>query len=711
MPYVLKDVVSVFANDSVADSVMSGLIQAWLERICTDLNAELAKQPDRAAVADICRDFREMDAAARLRFLASPIVSEFLEDPNGHAFDGPTPGTDPILLEVARSVRAERILSDVRLSGATAQPVELRRIESPLGDVTGEYDPLSQKWLLATRPCVAGAVTVDVDSALAKRYEPQSGVFCNPRDEMNEEECDLAIAKLERAIALIDRASPVFGTMIRTFTRRIVLRKSRGTNPNPDREDLPTASEFRPVHSGCVRLLNAHSDAMDLVLCMEALVHETMHSYISCYEELEGKITSTYVQVRPMSPWSGNLIPNHSIAHAIFVYYALWQMYEGLQPLLAELSDQERAQVAKRHADVRAGFLIDRPLSELFFLDTPPADGLFDVIDGLQASVKAASGFSLDKKAPLALGAALRPPYVLIDASSADPVARVLRDRTDVTALDVSTLGQWIHQGGLGQPLIAAFPDDVAAMVQGRTVINRNFSYDRTAIADVLAATGLNVLWADSLIAELLNQGAFCTHDTSIRGVSRSLLPLNSQWFLIKRMQVEGVSVPRFEYGFGRVQPPVDDFERPLQKSVWSLFDWTQETKLTAADAEWHKFYIDRPTGTPVVLTFVGELVTFVFPRAHVELDARVRDRYALLASAAREAFKSVMGEALTYLQEDGTIVFCAFSPLMATSGRYDWFESFLLQGLGLESRDAESGPISMGASSVHVPERTAELA
>lgn len=77
---------------------------------------------------------------------------------------------------------------------------------------------------------------------------PDSGTFCRARLEVDDTEHQLIADKLERAMALIDAATPLFGLMIRSFTRRIMVRKSVGLDEPV--EHVPLGSEYRPIHTG-----------------------------------------------------------------------------------------------------------------------------------------------------------------------------------------------------------------------------------------------------------------------------------------------------------------------------------------------------------------------------------------------------------------------------------------------------------------------------
>lgn len=389
MDYELSEICGIFQDDCRSPELVSDLFSAWLGRMRAELDRELVALGNDERVGVFRQIYSELDAIGKMRFLAAPDVSEFLEEPSASAYVGENKGAVTVFEAMFAALRRERLIAQVRANCASPPlPGDSMRIASPLGDVVAIYSSDLSTWSLEETPKVADVVAVDFDSPLSLRYEPESGTFSQPRLALTGTEKAAALAKLERALSLIDEATPTFGLMIRTFTRRIVVRKTHGVIDTEANDHLPLASEFRPVHSACIRLLNVHRQEMDVVLCMEALVHETVHSYISCYEEIRGKITSTRVAVRPMSPWSGNMIPNHSLAHAVFVYYALCRLYRGLLQLNASFDEQERVQIRRRYADVQAGFLVDRPLSSLFFLDNPPSPGLYQIIDSLQASVK-----------------------------------------------------------------------------------------------------------------------------------------------------------------------------------------------------------------------------------------------------------------------------------------------------------------------------------
>ena len=110
---------------------------------------------------------------------------------------------------------------------------------------------------------------------------------------------------------------------------RAMLRKSEG---------LPAASSSNRERVGTCVLTNVHVPSERVFVCIEALVHESVHQYLYRVERDHGDFCDLAAPGRHRSPWSGNRIPLHSLVHACFVYFAL----VGLWCRLArQLSDAE----------------------------------------------------------------------------------------------------------------------------------------------------------------------------------------------------------------------------------------------------------------------------------------------------------------------------------------------------------------------------------
>jgi hypothetical protein len=267
---------------------------------------------------------------------------------------------------------------------------------------------------------------------------------------------------------------------------------------------------------------------------------------------------------------------------------------------------------------------------------------------------------------------------VVLYSNPADPVADVLARAGRATCIHTDALVPYLHRGSWPQPIHADFPADIKALFHGANVFNRVFNHNQTKLADRLAEWRLHTLWGDRPLTQLVLSGASRWHDVSIRGVSRSSLPLNTQWFLLAN-RTDRVTFPKFVYGFGRVQPDLHDFHDPMQKSVWSLFDWREERQLGDGDRNWHKFFVDRPTGTPVICFYVESSLGFIFPRGEISVDTAL---FTEVAKHVADTFDSRMGEFLTFMEDDGRMMFCAFSPQMQSAHLSGKLDSMLMRAI-----------------------------
>ena len=76
-------------------------------------------------------------------------------------------------------------------------------------------------------------------------------------------------------------------------------------------------------HVGSCVLTNMHAPADRVLVCAEALVHESIHQYLYKTEVESGNFCDLGEERTYRSPWSGNRIPLHSLIHACFVWYGL----------------------------------------------------------------------------------------------------------------------------------------------------------------------------------------------------------------------------------------------------------------------------------------------------------------------------------------------------------------------------------------------------
>lgn len=384
----IEDLRRAIEDPSRTVDVCSVLLDAWFEATPRRLGEALSRfrneRPEnQEPVGNFERTFRTLDPAARRRLLGSPWVSGFMDDPGGVSHEDPDGRPVSTIQALHLAAEAECLVSPIH--GEVGELHEGRGVESPLGEwVVRRHESGFEK---VERVKIGDVIALDVDSGLARRNEPESGTFCNPFLSISSEELVVIQEKLEAAIGLVDRATPHLGILIRIFTRRVFVRKSIQLDDQVS--PLNLGSEYRPIHAGCIRILNVHRPEMTVDLCAEAILHESVHSYLSAYEEVHGKFMSGAIRVRPVSPWSGNFIPNHSLAHAVFVYYAIHQLLGRLVGIGAGIGEEAMRRIKRRLMHVAGGFFIERTISTLFVLESPASLQLMAVVDEVQKEIRA----------------------------------------------------------------------------------------------------------------------------------------------------------------------------------------------------------------------------------------------------------------------------------------------------------------------------------
>ncbi|HWL88440.1 MAG TPA: hypothetical protein VNO21_21705 [Polyangiaceae bacterium] len=257
-----------------------------------------------------------------------------------------------------------------------------------------------------------------------------------------------------------------------------------------------------------------------------------------------------------------------------------------------------------------------------------------------------------------------------------DPLALAIPSDTRVHKIHVDELASFFRKDERWAVPTFSAPDRIRSRFHGRVVLNRIFNLQSTKLGALLQSWGFHELWVHFLLSELLAESARLVHDTGPRGVSRTLLPLNSQWLMVNDLEY-AISTPAYVYNFGGELVELDAIDNPIQKSVWSLFDWRQERHLPAGEAAWHRFFVQKPTGSPVLCYFfdidrLGEDGLAVVPlRDPVSIPM---DKMLTLAKLLATKFASAIGEFLIYVGEDENIRFHAFSPYLKTASSHGDF-------------------------------------
>ncbi len=271
-------------------------------------------------------------------------------------------------------------------------------------------------------------------------------------------------------------------------------------------------------------------------------------------------------------------------------------------------------------------------------------------------------------------------PIIVLYNNPADGIANALRGRPGVTCLHLDEIStHWKLEDNL-PPTVVEYPAALYDCFSGAYVINRIFDFNHSEAGPRLHAAGLHGLWGYVALSPLLQQAAVLAHENGARGVSRSMLPLNAQWFSLGSVCTD-ITFPAFEFGFGKVDPDLSRLHDAMQKSVWSYFAWKTESNLDDEERDWHRFYVDRPSGTPVVCIYHRDSFELMFPKGPAKVDTAL---YAKAAAGARQVFASEMGELLFYERDDAPPMFCAFSPYMANATRNPAFGDALASAGGV---------------------------
>lgn len=255
---------------------------------------------------------------------------------------------------------------------------------------------------------------------------------------------------------------------------------------------------------------------------------------------------------------------------------------------------------------------------------------------------------------------------VILYSNHDDPLVAAARHSGDRVAdfMHVDELLPFLSREEWPVWLTAAFPESLVCRLRGAFVINRIFSITGTRTEDALWQWGRDERWLHIRLDGLIRATAWRAHDIGVRGVSHCLLPLNTQWFRAAQYD-PGIAIPSFSYAVGYEEPDLTGLVDPMQKSVWSLFDWKEEHHILPAEKMRHRFVVEKPAGLPLFGHFYGNSVHATFPRGSAAFASEQVER---IARACRIQFKSDVGEFLAYLEEDGTLRFHAFSPYMLSA-------------------------------------------
>lgn len=155
------------------------------------------------------------------------------------------------------------------------------------------------------------------------------------------------------------------------------------------------------------------------------------------------------------------------------------------------------------------------------------------------------------------------------------------------------------------------------------------------------------------------SQGCYATVGT--------LVPLFTQWGMVNKT-LPWLKVPDYKYGYGPEVIDASEFERPVYKTPFDLYDWRPNAAPEGIPDD--SFVVNRPEGTPMLLFFCGRQVAARClsdgSLVDKQLVSRMRDTVLLIA----DKFSAFMGETLWFMHGD-TMTFAAFSHRLDAAKRF----------------------------------------
>ncbi|UPG87457.1 hypothetical protein L2Y94_08925 [Luteibacter aegosomatis] len=515
-------------------------------------------------------------------------------------------------------------------------------------------------WAHVPGNVIGGCITIDFDSPMAVASVATSGVLSRPARVGSEIERQTVVSKLDQALQSVSEAFPAWGTMIRTFVARIVIRFTReSSEPQPG----GIASEHATSAPGIIRFADVHTTAWTPAVCAERILHEAMHNFLACWEDTNGSFCANSPLYRAVSPWTGNQIPNTSLVHAAFIYYACYQMFTRFQASgpSPQRNDPSLASLRERFA---MGFHVAPVLEDQLGLEDPPRQDVCTALAAMKADVIERHGKGVGDR----LQGDEQPGIVVLYSDAVDPVVLDLRreapeDMRYIHIDDLIEASGPATTSGLSKHLLRA----LAADVQGRVVLNRLFKLDGTRTESRCTERKVDVAWVHVDLLPVLHRAGRLIHDPGPDGVSRSRLPLNLQWLLLRK---RGIRTPDFKFGVGETAINARDFRDPVRVDSRALDRWPTDFRLQSVNGP-NAFVVDVPAGTPLIVQYSGSgRCTTPTPLMGDAVEAEM----GRIIAACRTSFKSEVGEIRMYIGDQSEVLFYSFNPVLSTTFRTDTF-------------------------------------
>jgi hypothetical protein len=309
----------------------------------------------------------EVGPTARKSFLKTPDVSALLRQRTENDSCFAADYFHACLLQLADMSDHANLQSDMHQEGRHCALPEGRNIFSEVEHINAaDVPPPGEQ-----RPSPGGSGAMGI--SMRGFFLDVAGSFSRPPLTDLDLHSDLEIACLATRMAdAFDRIALVEGVvydLLRKTLQVIVLRK--------DSTNLCSfASSSWPGCIGLMALTNAHRQDLADAWIVDALVHESIHTFlysIECFEPFYSSETQA-LGGAIVSPWSGRTLKLHSYVHACFVWYGLWcfwrlatERHRFIGPSVDFLRDRARGGFMKGDVLARLGAeheQITQPISE-----------------------------------------------------------------------------------------------------------------------------------------------------------------------------------------------------------------------------------------------------------------------------------------------------------------------------------------------------------
>ncbi len=175
---------------------------------------------------------------------------------------------------------------------------------------------------------------------------------------------------------------------------------------------------------------------------------------------------------------------------------------------------------------------------------------------------------------------------VVIYSDLQDPVAlqALSSPQLEISCVHVDQMIPLLTRRDWPEVLELAPTAEVEGVFKDAWIINRVFILTGTKLLACLQEWGVNERWFHIRLQKILSLGSAASYDTGVRGVSRSLLPLNAQWLEIKRSLTD-LATPDFKEGIDMVFSDLNHSPENIQSLLGAFIPQMRETSSIFIDS------------------------------------------------------------------------------------------------------------------------------